>query len=220
MIPPKRDAEFVHRMEDILDVYRLPYDPKRPVVCFDEKTKQLINHVKEPIKAKKGNQPKKVDYHYERNGTTNIFMFAEPFAGRREVKLFDTKTGLDFAEAMRYLVEDLYPEAEKIVLVLDNLSTHKLKFLYEKFQPARARKIANTLELHYTPVNASWLNIAEIELSVLERMCLNRRIGTKSELNKEIQTLCEIRNKQSKEVDWRFTTEDARIRLKYFYPKI
>ena len=189
-----------------------------PVVCFDEMTKQLISQVKEPIPAKEG-KPRKEDYHYEKNGVTNIFMFVEPLAGFRHTEIFDTKTGLDFAEAMRILVEDLYPDAEKIILVLDNLTSHQLKFLYEKFQPERARKIIDKLELHFTPKHASWLNIAEIELSALQGMCLDRRIGDKKVLKSEVKTWTKIRNEETKGVDWQFTTEEARIKLKHLYPK-
>lgn len=206
-------------MEDVLDVYCLPYDPNRPVVCFDEMTKQLISDVKDPISVKPG-KPAKEDYHYVRNGVTNIFIFAEPLAGRRHVRLFDTKTGLDYAEAMRILVEDLYPDVEKIVLVQDNLKSHQLKFLYEKFPPDKARAIARRLEIHPTPKRASWLNIAEIELSTLQGICLDRRIGNKAKLSREITMWEEKRNSLVKGVDWQFSKEDARIKLKFLYPRI
>lgn len=218
MIAPEQDADFVYHMEDVLDAYKLPFNPNRPVVCFDEMNKQLISDIRDPIPAMPG-KPAKEDYHYKKNGIVNIFMFAEPLAGNRYVELFDTKTGLDFAEAMRMLVEDFYPNADKIILVLDNLRSHQLKFLYEKFSAKKARRIVQKLELHFTPKYASWLNIAEIELSVLQGMCLDRRIGERDVLNSEIKSWQNKRNHETKAVDWQFTTEDARIKLKYLYPR-
>ncbi len=204
-------------MEDVLDVYKRPYDQNRPVVCFDEMNKQLISNIRESIPVQPG-KPNKQDYHYKRNGVVNIFMFAEPLAGKRHVKLFDTKTRFDFAEAMRMLVEDLYPNAEKIILVMDNLKSHQLKFLYEAFRPDKARQIIQKLELHFTPKYASWLNIAEIELSVIQGMCLNQRIGDRELLESEINAWQQKRNAESMGVDWQFTADDARIKLKFLYP--
>lgn len=205
-------------MEDVLDVYKRPYDQNRPVVCFDEMNKQLISNIRESIPVQPG-KPNKQDYHYKRNGVVNIFMFAEPLAGKRHVELFENKTSLDFAEALRMIVEDFYPKVEKIILILDNLRSNQLKFLYEKFEPKQVRKIARKLELHFTPKYASWLNVAEIELSALQGMCLDRRIGDRSALNVEIQHWAQKRNKKVKGVDWQFTKEDARTNLKYLYPR-
>jgi hypothetical protein len=205
-------------MEDILDIYKLPLDPKKPVICFDEMTKQLIKNVRDPIPVKPG-KPMKEDFHYEKKGIVNIFIFAEPKAGKRFVQVYDTKTSFDFAESLRMLVEEYYPDVDKIILILDNLRTHHLKFLYEKFDPRRAREIAKKLELHYTPKYASWLNIAEIELSALHGMCLDRRIGEKKAMEKEIKAWVRQRNSEIKGVDWQFSKEDARTKLKYLYPR-
>ena len=205
-------------MEDILDIYKLPLDPKKPVICFDEMTKQLINNVRDPIPVSPG-KPVKHDFHYEKKGIVNIFMFADPKGGKRFVELFDTKTSLDFAEALRLLVEEYYPNVEKIILILDNLRSHQLKFLYKKFEPKRARKIARKIELHFTPKYASWLNIAEIELSALHGMCLDRRIGEKKAMEREVAAWVKQRNEEIKGVDWQFSKEDARTKLKYLYPR-
>jgi DDE superfamily endonuclease len=204
-------------MEDVLDVYHRPPDPKRPLVCLDEASKQLIGEVAEPIPAEPG-QPERIDYEYTRNGTANLFMISEPLAGWRHVEVTDRRTAVDFAEVVRALVEEVYPEAEKVVLVLDNLNTHKLASLYEAFPPERARRIAERLEIHHTPKHGSWLNMAEIELSVLARQCLDRRIETREELEREVAAREEERNERGVEIRWRFTTADARIKLRRLYP--
>jgi hypothetical protein len=205
-------------MEDVLEVYHRPYDPKRPVVCFDERSKQLIRETRRPIPAEPG-QPERIDYEYERNGTANLFMAFEPLAGRRRVKVTDRRTKIDFAHAIRELVDE-HPAAEVIVLVMDNLNTHKVSSLYEAFAPEEARRLAERLEVHYTPKHGSWLNMAETELSVLSGQCLDRRIGEKDELQSEVAAWEERRNAATCRVDWQFTTADARVKLKRLYPSI
>ena len=206
-------------MEDVLDVYHRPYDEKRPLVCLDEASKQLIGEVAEPIPAEPG-QPERFDYEYTRNGTANLFMISEPLLGWRAVKVTERRTAVDFAEVVRWLVEEVHEEAEKVVLVMDNLNTHKLASLYEAFPPEQARRIAEKLEIHHTPKHGSWLNMAEIELSVLARQCLARRIETREELEREVAAWEEGRNERMVEVRWQFTTADARIKLRRLYPTI
>lgn len=219
VIPAEQNGQFVAQMEDILDLYLLPYDPSIPLVCMDEQPSQLVKEIKQPIKAEPG-RPERFDYEYERNGTANIFMFIEPLAGRRHVSVRENKTGLDWAEEIRDLLEVRYPQAERIRLVCDNLNTHKIGSLYEAFPPEKARQLARRLEIHYTPKHGSWLNVAEIELSVLTRQCLKRRIPDIETLHSETKAWECKRNENQKGVDWQFTTEDARIRLKRLYPKI
>jgi hypothetical protein len=204
-------------MEDVLDVYHRPYDEKRPMICLDEASKQLIGEVIEPIPAEPG-RPERFDYEYTRNGTANLFMVSEPLTGWRHVEVTDRRTAVDFAELVRDLVEEVYPDAEKVVLVMDNLNTHKLASLYEAFPPEQARRIAERLEIHHTPKHGSWLNMAEIELSVLARQCLDRRIETREELEREVAAWEEERNERGVEIRWRFTTADARIKLRRLYP--
>jgi hypothetical protein len=218
-IPPAADAEFVCAMEDVLDVYHRPFDEKRPLVALDEASKQLIGEVVQPLPPEPG-QPERFDYEYVRNGTANLFMISEPLLGWRTVHVTERRTAKDFAEVVRWLVEDLHPEADKVVLVLDNLNTHKLASLYEAFPPDRARRIAERVEIHHTPKHGSWLNVAEIELSVLQRQCLDRRIGTAEELVQEVAAWEEERNERAVEVRWRFTTADARIKLRRLYPSL
>jgi hypothetical protein len=206
-------------MEDVLEVYHRPYDEKRPLVCLDEASKQLIGEVIEPIPAAPG-QPERFDYEYVRNGTANLFMISEPLLGWRAVRVTARRTALDFAEVVRWLVEEVHEEAEKVVLVMDNLNTHKIASLYEAFPPEQARRIAERLEIHHTPKHGSWLNMAEIELSVLARQCLDRRIETREELEKEVTAWEEERNGRMVEVRWQFTTADARIKLRRLYPSI
>jgi hypothetical protein len=219
VIAPSSNAEFVARMEDVLDVYKRPHDPSCPLVCMDEKPVQLIGETRKPIPAKPGRCARE-DFEYKRNGTANLFMFFEPLGAKRHVKVTDTRTAKDWAEAIRELVEEIYPQAERIVLVLDNLNIHCLASLYETFTPEEARRIARRLELHYTPKHGSWLNMAEIELSVLSRQCLDRRIPDKQTLAKEIAAWQKERDAASGTVDWRFTADDARIKLKRLYPSI
>jgi transposase len=206
-------------MEDVLEVYQRPYDPKRPVVCFDEQSKQLIRETRAPIPVQPG-QPERVDYEYERNGTANLFMTFEPLAGRRRVKVTGRRTKIDFAQVIRELVDEQYPTAEKVVLVMDNLNTHKLGSLYAAFAPAEARRLIERLEVHYTPKHGSWLNMAETELSILSTQCLDRRIGEAEELRAEVTAWEHSRNSAKCRVDWQFTTADARVKLKRLYPSI
>ena len=218
-LPPEQDAEFVCAMEDVLDVYHRPFDAKRPLIALDESNKQLIGETVQPLPAETG-QPERFDYEYVRNGTANLFMISEPLLGWRAVKVTERRTAKDFAEVVRWLAEDVHPEAEKLVLVMDNLNTHKLASLYEAFPPEQARRIAERLEIHYTPKHGSWLNVAEIELSVLSRQCLNRRIESIDELRNEVAAWEEARNEKQVEVRWRFTTADARVKLRRLYPVI
>jgi hypothetical protein len=206
-------------MEDVLDVYQRPYDPQRPLVCFDEGTKQQVKETQLPLPAKPG-QLAKYDYEYERNGTSNLFMCFAPLEAWRQVKVTDRRTMIDWAQCMRDLVDIHFPEADRIVVVMDNLNTHKLASLYEAFPPAEARRIAEKLEIHYTPKHGSWLNMAEIELSVLSRQCLNRRLPDQPTLQHEIAAWESQRNDAASTVNWRFTTADARIKLKRLYPTI
>jgi hypothetical protein len=206
-------------MEDVLDVYQRPYDPKRPLVCFDEGTKQQVKETRCPLPCAPG-QVAKYDYEYERNGTSNLFMFFAPLEAWRHIKVTERRTMIDWAHCMRDLVEVHFPEAERIVVVMDNLNTHKLASLYEAFPPAEARRIAEKLEIHYTPRHGSWLNMAEIELSVLSRQCLNRRMPDQPTLRHEISAWETRRNDAASTVNWRFTTADARIKLHRLYPSI
>jgi transposase len=185
VIPPKANAEFVCAMEDVLEVYTRPYDPKKPQVCLDEASKQLVAETRAPLPVAPG-QPAREDYEYERCGTANLFMIFEPLAGQRHVQVTERRTAVDFAHVIRYVVDHLYADAETIVLVMDNLNTHKLASLYEAFAPAEARRLLERLEIHYTPKHGSWLNMAETELSVLARQCLDRRIADQADLAYEV----------------------------------
>jgi transposase len=206
-------------MEDVLEVYHRPYDPKCPLVCFDEGTKQQVKETRLSLSPRPG-QVAKYDYEYERNGTSNLFLFFAPLDAWRHVKVTDRRTMIDWAHCMRDLVDIHFPDAETIVVVMDNLNTHKLASLYEAFPPAQARRIAEKLEIHYTPKHGSWLNMAEIELSVLSRQCLKRRIPDQPTLQHEIAAWESRRNNAASTVNWRFTTADARIKLKRLYPSI
>ena len=204
-------------MEDVLDLYAEPYDPDRPVVCFDETSKQLLGEERPPIAAAPG-WVARYDTEYQRNGTRNLFMFCEPKGGWRHVEVTERRTAVDFAHQMRWLVDQAYPDAEVVRLALDNLNTHKLGSLYEAFEPSEARRIAKRLELHHTPNHGSWLNMAEIELSVFSRQCLKRRIGDEALLRREVAALERERNEAAAIIDWRFSTQDARSKLKHVYP--
>ena len=206
-------------MEDVLEVYHRPYDPKHPQVCLDETNKQLLKETRAPLPLAPG-VLRRQDYEYERNGTSNLFMLFEPLAGRRRVKVTERRTKVDWAETIREIVDVDYAEAERIVLVVDNLNTHTLGALYEAFEPAEARRIARRLEIHYTPKHGSWLNMAEIELSVLGRQCLGQRIPDAERLAEEVAAWERRRNAAGARTDWRFTTEDARIKLKHLYPSL
>ena len=219
VIPPQANAEFVCAMEDVLEVYTRPYDPTRPVVCLDELSKQLVAETRTPMPAEPG-QPERVDYEYERGGTANLFLTCEPLAGHRHVTVTERRTAVDFAEEVRDLLEVRYPHADRVVLVMDTLNTHKPAALYEAFEPTVARSLIERLEIHYTPKHGSWLNMAEIELSVLSRQCLDRRIPNADTLTHEVAAWEQARNTIPQPVNWRFTTPDARIKLKRLYPSI
>lgn len=203
-------------MEEVLEVYTRPFDPQRPQVCMDETSKQLVGEARTPIPAAPG-EPERVDYEYVRNGVGNLFMFFEPLAGRRHVKVTERRTMVDWAETVRELVDEHYPQAEKIVLVMDNLNTHGIGSLYEAFPPAEAARIARKLEIHYTPKHGSWLNMAESELSILARQCLDRRIPALEELRREVAGWQDQRNRSASRMHWRFTT-DPYGRLARLYP--
>jgi transposase len=203
-------------MEDVLDLYQEPYDPLRPVVCFDEVPYQLIGETRTPVPAKPGRR-RRVDYEYRRCGTVNLFMLVEPLAGWRRVEVTQRRTNCDFAQKMRELVDVHYPDAEKIRVVLDNLSTHSGGALYETFDPAEARRIFRKLEFHYTPKHGSWLNMAEIEISVLGRQCLDRRIDSTERLQAETLKWETDRNQDGTRTIWRFTVSDARVKLHRLY---
>jgi DDE superfamily endonuclease len=219
VIPPKANAGFVANMEDVLETYAKPYDPSRPVVCVDEGGKQLIGDVREPLPVRPGS-PAKRDGEYVRGGMANLFMAFEPLAGWRHVEVTERKTSLDFARFLQVLSDEFYAEAEQIVLVCDNLSTHTPAALYEAFEPAEARRLAERFEWHYTPKHGSWLNVAEMELSVVARQCLDRRIPDMKTLKREVAAWEKARNAAVVKVEWQFTTADARVKLKQLYPKI
>lgn len=218
-IPPKEDAAFVAAMEDVLEVYGRPVEPSVPVVCMDESSKQLVGEVSEPLPAVPGS-PAKQDSEYVRNGVASIFMFTAPHIGWSRATVTERRTCEDWAVQIRTLVDVDFPDAEKIVLVLDNLNTHFPASLYKAFPPAEARRILERLELHYTPKHGSWLNIAEIELSVLSSQCLDRRIPDIETLSGEVEKWCEDRNSRPRKIDWQFRNKDARIKLKSLYPKV
>ena len=210
-------SDFVAALEDLLDLNAEPYDPQRPKVNFDETNKQLIQETRPPLPTQAG-RVAKFDFEYRRNGTANLFMFVEPQAGWRHVAVTARRTKGDFAEQMRWLVEERYPDATVVRVTLDNLNTHKPGALYEAFGPEQARRILKKLEFHYTPKHGSWLNMAEIELSVLQRQCLNRRMPDRETLVEEIAAWEKQRNEQQAKIDWRFSLEDARKKMKRLYP--
>lgn len=206
-------------MEDVLDIYHLPYDPKYPQVCMDEASKQLVSEVIQPIPASPG-QIERYDYEYERQGVANLFILFEPLSGWRQIKITERRTKQDWALLIKELVDVHYPQAERIRLVMDNLNTHMPSSHYETFQPAEAKRILDKLEIHHTPKHGSWLNMAEIELSVLSRQCLDRRIGDLQTLSYEVTAWQKDRNLKAAKMVWRFSTADARIKLKKLYPSI
>lgn len=206
-------------MEDVLEVYARPHDSRRPVVCLDEKSKELHTTPRGTLPMEAG-QSEREDYEYARQGTANLFLAVEPLGGWRSVRVTQRRTAQDFAEQLRLLVDVHYPDADQIVLVTDNLNTHKPACLYERFAPAEARRIAQKIEWHYTPEHGSWLNIAECELSVLARQCLNRRIGDAETLAREVQAWEVERNAAQVTIDWQFTTAEARTKLRRLYPVI
>ncbi len=206
-------------MEDVLAVYKQPYDPKRPVVCLDESSKQHTQEVREPLPPKPGKLVR-YDTEYQRNGVSNLFLFFEPLAGWRQLSVTDTRTAVDWAQQIKHLLDVRYPDADRIQLVMDNLNTHTPASLYKAFDPAEARRLAERLEIHYTPKHGSWLNMAEIEFSHLGRQCLDRRIPDQNTLKQEVAAWTDQRNENKAQMSWRFTTEDARIKLKQLYPTI
>ena len=206
-------------MEDVLEVYKLPYNEKRPVVCLDETNRQLIGEIQTPRPVRPG-QAALYDYEYVRNGVANLFMLFEPLAKRRQVMVTKQRTMKDCAYCLRDVAEVRYPDAEKIVLVMDNLNTHSLSSLYATFEPETARRLCERFEIHYTPKHGSWLNMAELEIGVMSRQCLGRRIATIEKMTAEVQSWVTQRNKEKTTVHWQFTTADARIKLQHLYPRI
>lgn len=219
-IPPYQNAAFVAAMEDVLEVYSRPYDPLKPVVCMDEQPIELHKNSRKTIHLSKDNHTEKVDHEYVRNGTCCGFMFTEPLGGWRRMTIKEQRCKKDWAEQIKTLVDEDYPDAVKIVLVCDNLNTHNISSLYESFEPAEARRIWERLELHHTPKHGSWLDIAEIELSAFTKECLGRRIGTIDAMQDEAKAWYQDRNHRQKGVDWQFSIGDARIKLKSLYPVI
>lgn len=218
-IPPKSNAEFVAHMEDVLEVYQRPYDARFPQVCLDETSRQHLSDVEPPLPGRPGSC-EKIDDEYEREGVSNVFMACEPLAGQRFVQVTAQRTKADWAAFVRDLIDVQYPHAEKIVLVMDNLNTHTPSSFYEVFPPEEARRLARKLEIHYTPKHGSWLNMAEIELAVLIRQCLQRRLATPELMRQEVAAWQQERNQAEVTINWRFTTADARIKLKKLYPSI
>jgi hypothetical protein len=219
VIPPGQSGEFVARMEDVLEVYHRPYDGRRPLVCLDEVPVQLVGETRRPLPPRPG-RAGRYDYEYVRRGTANLFLAFEPLLGWRAVQVTERRTAKDFAEVLRWLAEDLHPEARRVVLVTDNLNTHTPGCLYEAFAPTRARAIAERLEWHYTPKHGSWLNMAEIELAALTRQCLRRRIGSAAELEREVSAWEGGRNERQVDARWQFTAAKARIKLHRLYPTL
>ena len=206
-------------MEDVLDVYEMPYNPSVPVVCMDEKPYQLLGEARESWAMRPGDN-RKVDSEYVRNGTCSIFAFIEPLGGKHHVSVREHRTAVDWAEEIKYLVDEMYPDAEKIILVMDNLNTHKPSSLYKKYKPEEARRIIRKLEIHYTPKHGSWLDIAEIELNIMTRQCLNRRIDSIEKLTSELAAWEKERNENHSKVNWHFRTKDARVKLISLYPEL
>jgi hypothetical protein len=218
-IPPKQSAEFVYHMEDVLEVYKRPYDPKRPVVCMDETFKQLIGETRDPLPPAPGSV-ERFDHVYVRNGVASLFLAFEPLAGWRTVSVTARRRRLEWAAFVKSLVDERYKGAEKVVLVLDQLNTHGPASLYEAFEPAEAKRVADRLAIHHTPKHGSWLNMAEIELSTLGRQCLRRRIARQQTLAGQVERWVDDRNHGGTRVDWRFTSDDARVKLRRLYPSV
>jgi hypothetical protein len=218
-IPPKANAAFVCQMEDVLEVYKLPYDAKRPLICMDEMPKQLLADKREPLSSRAGT-PARQDYEYQRNGVADLFMLFEPLQGKRFVEVTEKRRKVEWATVMKQLSDVRYPQAEKIIVVLDNLNTHTPSAFYETFEPEEARRLVERFEFHFTPKHGSWLNMAEIELSALVRQCLDRRLPDIETLADEVQAWQQQRNDEVVKVLWQFTTTDARTKLKHLYPKI
>jgi hypothetical protein len=218
-IPPDQNASFVAAMEDVLDVYARPYDKDFPVICMDESSIQLIGEVSEPIPAAPGH-PELIDDEYVRKGVASIFIEVEPLGGKRHVKITERRTRVDWALFIKEMLDTRYKSAKKVLLVMDNLNTHGIASLYATFPPEEARRLADRLEIHFTPKHGSWLNVAEIEISVLKRQCLTGRIDCIDKMRKKVEAWNSDRNNRQTKVDWQFKTEDARIKLKRLYPKL
>jgi DDE superfamily endonuclease len=218
-VPPDADGEYVWRMEDVIQTYLLPYDARRPVVCFDEASRQLFGEVRPPQLAGPG-RPAKVDYEYERKGTCNLFMMCEPLRGWRHVRVTDRRTRLDYAECVKELVDVHYPKAEKILLVQDNLNTHSGGSLYERFRPEEARRLLDKIEFHYTPKHGSWLNMAETEIGIVARQCLDGRLDSQSKVVQSVTPWEHRRNERQVRIHWTFTLAVARQKLRKLYPTI
>jgi DDE superfamily endonuclease len=218
-IPPDANAAFVACMEDVLELYHAPFDPKFPLVCMDESSKQLVGEVHSPIPVAPGHG-RIEDHEYIRNGVAEIFIEVEPLGGRRHIEITERRTRTEWANFIKGMLDDRYPDAIKVRLVMDNLNTHNVASLYQAFPPEEARRLAERLEIHYTPKHGSWLNVAEIELSVLQTQCLNRRIADQETLRKEVAAWEADRNNRSSKTQWRFTTAEARIKLKRLYPQL
>jgi len=218
-IPPEQNAEFVCAMESVLEVYQRPYDPRRPVVCMDEKPKQLTKETRLPIACRRG-QPQRYDYEYERNGTANLFMFVEPLRGWRRVEVTARRTRLDWAQQIKRLVDIDCKQAATITLVMDNLNTHSPASLYEAFEPAEARRLIEKLDIVHTPKHGSWLNVAEVELAVMEKQSIGGRVPDTIALTRRAKSWEQNRNSAKVKVNWHFTTADARTKLRRLYPQI
>jgi transposase len=216
VIPPGQNAEFVAHMEQVLDVYKRPYDEDFPVVCMDESPKQLIETIREE-KMEQGKE-KRVDYEYIRHGVVNIFMANEPLRGQRLVEVTNFKTKIDWAKFAKRISDEMYPDAKRITLVMDNFKTHSIGAFYEAFEPSEAKRIIDRFEFVFTPKHGSWLNMAEIELHVLSSQCLSRHIATMKEIKQEVEAWQKHRNNKNRRINWQFTTTDARIKLKRLYP--
>jgi hypothetical protein len=216
-IPPEQDAAFVWQMEDVLDVYTRPQDPARPVVCLDETSRQVLAEAR-PARPAAPGTPRREDPEYVRHGVANLFLVCEPLRGWREVRVSDQRTRLDWAACVKELVDVHYPTAERIVLVMDQLNIHSPASLYEAYPPAEAKRLADKLEIHHTPKHGSWLNMAEIELGILQRQCLDRRLGDRATMEREVAAWVRERNGAARTIAWRFTAADARIKLKRLYP--
>jgi hypothetical protein len=219
VIPPKANGAFVAAMEDVLEVYHRPHDPDRPLVCLDETSKQLVAETRQPLPMLPG-QPPRYDYEYKRNGTASLFMLFAPLEGWRHVKVTESRTAIDYAHVLRDLADRHFDKACKIVLVQDNLNTHAPSSLYEAFPPAEARRLIGRFEWHYSPKHGSWLNLAESELAVLSSQCLDRRIANATALTREVAAWLSRRNASNAKASWRFTTDNARIKLKSLYPSL
>jgi hypothetical protein len=218
-IAPEQDAEFVWAMENVLEVYHRPYDERYPVVCMDEKPRQLVEETRRPLRARPGCR-ERYDYEYRRNGTANIFLFCEPLRGWRRTDVTERRTRRDWAQQIQRLVDEDYPQALRITLVEDNLNTHSLASLYEAFEPAEARRLAEKMEVVLTPKHGSWLNMAEIELSAMEKQCLREHTPDQPTLRRQVNAWERGRNQRQAIIDWQFTTADARIKLRRLYPQI